>query len=86
VADTLSIFISVCSFFDTWRISTTRQRFDWRVERNPTPATRPQPPRGTERATKTFEQSNPGLAKSSRKRQASVLNTNGIEMTDNHHG
>jgi hypothetical protein len=34
----------------------------------------------------TPEQPNPGLAKSSRKRQASVLNTNGIEMTDNHHG
>jgi hypothetical protein len=29
--DSLSIFISVCSFFDTWRISTTRQWFDWRV-------------------------------------------------------
>jgi hypothetical protein len=29
--DSPSIFISVCSFFDTWRISTTRQWFDWRV-------------------------------------------------------
>jgi hypothetical protein len=27
-----------------------------------------------------------GFAKSSRKRQTSVRNTNEIEMTDNHHG
>ena len=25
--------ISVCSFFDNWRISTTRRRSDWRAKR-----------------------------------------------------
>jgi hypothetical protein len=37
-----SEFISTCSFFDNWRISTTRQRSDWRIKRKCHSTSRPQ--------------------------------------------